>query len=597
MKPSNLTYPPVCLKNEGENKTGAGQMKMKSISYSALSSLGIKARNRRFKQRVQDVLFNTGYPDYALALNAFDEVIPIKKKIGATDYRNLYLNENLSDDELSIVARHEILHSLLKHNKRRPKVNFDAGLWNQACDYELSHYYSVYDNNILFSSSMLSTGCYVASVPAFCGLTAHQIYEKMYELRELLAKLRDNNKNEKVNKALRMSGSGSSSSSSPNQQEDNDFDPDDFDPNDIQNGRGNENGEEDDDNSNPTSDTFSFPINQTEDDDDEEEDEDDEIKSQSQSNSSTPNDEEEDESEDAGEDEQDDTDDSQDDNEESVEEVEQKTDEDEDDQDEDDEDGLWDDLAGEDDEESERLLNERIGLALKAGYDTLTEEQKEQMNDSELVEASVGKSGIGTEKEPPQLDEAVRLKYQLKSYFIKQEQVEKLRTYKRPAKKYSNSPFIIKGRSNKYRESKTIACYVDVSGSMSERMVKRALEVVEGLKKIKRLEVKIYYFNTSIHDTFRAGGGTDYPTVLDHAAQNKYSCLAIITDDSWESWGNRKWEFEAIWLIGISPSRGRAYPFERVVEAPGHPATETNYNGEATITCKKFQYNEVLPIR
>ena len=576
------------------------------------SSLWIKAQNKLFRQRVQDVLFNTGYPDYALALNAFDEVVPIKKKIGATDYRNLYLNEDLTDDELSIVARHEILHSMLKHHKRRPKKDCDRDLWNEACDYELSHYYSVYDNGVLASSSRLNTGCYVARVPELCGLTASQIYEKLYEIRDLLNQLQNKNKNEKIKIALSQAGSGSGSGSGsglPTQSQDeaDDFDPDDTDSNSNSNASGSNQEQEDDD----------------------------EIPKSNQSSSSTPNDDEEDEPEEeqgdgSGDNSEDESEDSQDDDEESLagsgdeqeDEPEEKEKEDESEVDKDvenqdkednpednpedndnqeeanqEEDNDWNDLDGDADEESERLLNERINLAIQAGYSSLSEEQKEQMDGSELLSASgTGKSGIGDKTEPPVIDEAVRLKYQLKSYFIKQEQVEKVKTFKRPAKKYSNSPFIIKGRANKYRESKTLACYVDVSGSMSRNMVKRAMEVVEGLQKIKRLEVKIHYFNTQIHDEFRCGGGTDYPTVLNHATQNKYPCIVVITDASYECWHEQHWEFEAVWLIGIEHATS-PYPFEKAVEAPGHPATDMNYNSTPIIKCKKFQYNEVLPVK
>ena len=72
--------------------------------------------------------------------------------------------------------------------------------------------------------------------------------------------------------------------------------------------------------------------------------------------------------------------------------------------------------------------------------------------------------------------------------------------------------------------------------------------------------------------------------------------LQALTDASYECWGHNHWEFEAVWLIGIE-HKSSPYPFEAVVEAPGHPATEMGYDSIPVIKCRKFQYNEVLPVK
>ncbi len=554
---------------------------MKKMGFE--KELSNEKRNAEFRNRVTEVLFNTGYPDYALVMRAFRQVVPVRGKlIGMTDYNNLYINEELTDDELSVVVRHEILHVMLRHNKRAPKGR-KRMMWNMACDYELSHYYSVYDNHVIANSEKLHDACYIARHVKYGNKTAKQIYDALVLDFNKQKEEREKQEREKLSNMPSNPASGNEDI----QDGDIDFNPTDVsagDPNDDVSEKREEYNEPD------LSDEFDDDTCTTE--DGEAEDQiDNNIESEDAENDMM--DEAGDNEFERGEfDDNDEFDpfedfDSDDITEEMRENAEKEAEKCFDDM----------DLGDESDAELEEQLRKAMELALKVGYDTLTEEQKEQMENSELVDnTAAGKSGLGVKMDPPKLDEAVRLKYQLKSYFIKQEQVDKGRTYRRPNKKYAGSSFIVKGKANVYKPSKTIACYVDVSGSMTKNMVKRALEVVEGLKKIKRLEVKIHYFNTKIHDEFWCGGGTDYREVLDHATKNKYSCIAIITDNSSESWYVYKWEFEAIWLIGVQKSYGKPYAFERAVEAVGHPAKDKNWNGEPVIKCKKFQYNEVLPI-
>lgn len=584
---------------------------MKKADYEA-RLLDVK-RNAEFRNRITNVLFATGYPDYALVLRSFHQVVPMKGKfIGGTDYTNLYINEDLTDDELSIVVRHEILHVMLRHNKRAPKGH-KRNTWNMACDYELSNYYSVYDNHVLKNSERLHDGCYIARHSKYGGRTASQIYDLLiYDLYE--QKRKKEQQNLERNNIPPFSGDSADNSedfdmddlnagsTNPSEGESmtaempEDMEPDLTDeqtPNNFDNEmgeseEGESEGEEIDSEFDPTDDTDS---------DDEPTENEGEVQNdgevEGEFDGVDDTDPEFDEA-DFNDAEEGDNDTEFDPFDSLEDELEELTEEMKDEAEKEASDSLSEeakDLGESDsDAELEEQLRKAMELALKVGYNSLSDEQKEQMEGSELVESTAsGKSGLGVEMKPPKIDEAVRLKYQLKSYFIKQEQVDKGRTYRRPNKKYAGSPFIVKGKANVYKPSKTIACYVDVSGSMSRNMVKRALEVVEGLKKIKRLEVKIHYFNTQIHDKFRSGGGTDYNAVLDHATENKYSCIAVITDNSYESWRG-KWKFEAVWLIGIERCRDEEYAFARAVDAYNHPNKRSGY-----IQCKKFQFNEVLP--
>lgn len=451
--------------------------------------LGNLVRNEEFKIRVRQLLFDTGYPEYGLALNAFQQIVPFEGEvIGATDYSNLFLNSKLTDEELSVVARHEILHALLKHKSRylkQSKLNHEA--WNISADIELSNYYSVADNRTVSESETLKSGCYVARHSQYREMTAEEIYNDLL----------------KNAKSVYMPSNGGGQGGNG----DND---------DTQGSGSNTNSDNSDEDTNPNG-----------------------------NGSNTP----------------------------SLDEA-------------------HDDLNKGNDSESaekadaqEEQLRNKMEVAIKAGYDGLTEEEKKQVQASPVTQSIAG-SGIGAESKEPEIDEVTKLKYDLRQYFIKQERIEKVHTYRKPNRRFHETNFIVKGRANKYKESKTIACYVDVSGSMSESMIKKGLEVVKGLQTIKRVEVEVFYFDTQIHKEFRSGGGTDYNAILQHADKNKYTCIAIITDDTPMTIQKRH-NYEAFWLIGIEKSSGE-YNLAKQVKTPHH-------SGSGMITAKKFQFNEVLP--
>ena len=456
--------------------------------------LGNKAQNEEFKARVRQLLFDHNYPEYGLALNAFNQVVPFEGEvIGATDYTNLYLNKKLNDEELSVVARHEILHALLKHKSRflkQSKKNHEA--WNISADIELSNYYAVADNRTLEASETLKNGCYIARYPQYREMTADEIYGEL--LKNAV----------EIGMPSKGNGGSQGSPSSDTQQSNG-------------NGNGDTQEENEDGNGNGA--------------------------------------------------------DTQEENQPSLDEA-------------------HNDLSkgneGENAEEAEaqeERLRGQMEIAIKAGYDSLTDEEKEVLKNSPIAQSIAG-TGIGAEREKPEIDEVTKLRYDLHAYFIKQEHVEKSRTYRRPHRKYIDTPYIVKGRANKYKESKTIACYVDVSGSMSESMIRKGLEVVKGLQDIKRVEVEVFYFDTQIHKEFRSGGGTDYNAILNHADKNKYTCIAIITDNT-PITIEKHHTLEAFWLIGIERCSGE-YHLAKQVKTPSHA-------GNGMITARKFQYNEVLP--
>jgi predicted metal-dependent peptidase len=458
--------------------------------------LGNRTRNEEFRARVRQLLFDNGYPEYGLALNAFRQVVPFDGKvIGATDYSNLYLNNKLTDEELCIVVRHEILHALLKHKSRylkQVKKNHEA--WNISADIELSNYYSVADNKTLEASETLKCGCYIARYPMFREMTADEIYG------ELMAKAQT--------VYVKISGGGEGQSGSGDNSQSGDSDGD---TQEEQDGTGNGNDGENQEEDKPTLDEAHDDLSKGNDNNEEQ--------------------------------------------------------------------------SAEEAEAQEERLRGQMEIAIKAGYDSLSDEEKEQVKNSPIAQSIAG-TGIGAEREKPEIDEVTKLRYDLHAYFIKQERVEKGRTYRKPNKKYINSPYIVKGRSNKYKDSKTIACYVDVSGSMSESMIRKGLEVVKGLQEIKRVEVEVFYFDTQIHKEFRSGGGTDYNAILNHADKNKYTCIAIITDNT-PITIEKHHTLEAFWLIGIERCSGE-YHLATQVKTPTHA-------GSGMIMARKFQYNEVLP--
>jgi len=133
------------------------------------------------RRRISDILFDTGYPDYAIALTGFRKVVGTSEiPIAGTDYANLYINPDFTDDEISVIVRHEILHVILNHRKRM-QSHHKPMLWNMAIDYELSNYYSYYDDIVIANNERLRSGCSIAMQPEYQNMTAEEIYDKLLE--------------------------------------------------------------------------------------------------------------------------------------------------------------------------------------------------------------------------------------------------------------------------------------------------------------------------------------------------------------------------------------------------------------------------------
>lgn len=502
------------------------------------------------RQRVMDILFDTGYPDYALALNGFAYVKALpdgSRSIGATDYKGMFLNAKLDDDELSLVARHEILHVMLRHNNRR-KSSHKHMTWNVACDYELSNYYSAYDDEVVASSELLRNGATVSDSPEYAGLVAEEIYDKLLEERKKQQKQQQEQQQDQSqdNSVTIVAMPGMPSDDSGN------------DPHSGGKGWGKPRTDEEEE-SGENEDSKQV--------EDAEQEESEESQGEGQGEQEGAEEKTKQEEQADGEGEQPDLSD-----EELAEQLEKELSE------------LAAELSDLSDDEQEELYN-KIKQAIEYNYDSLSPEQKSQMAASELVEAS-GISGIGGKDvglapiaEPP-IPDAQKLFYSLRSFFIKQENVDKGRSYRRPNKKYAGSGIIMKGRSNVYKPTKTLAVYVDISGSMTKEKVAKALGVVETMEKMKRVTLVKHYFDTRIHDKFRPGGGTDYNCIFRHARENNYTCIAIITDDTDECF-QEEFSVEALWIAGVEPKRARyrkGYSFEERVNKP-----------DGNITAKKFE--------
>lgn len=101
----------------------------------------------------------------------------------ATDGYHVFYNpewtSRLEDAELCGVLAHEVLHVLLEHPDRR--ASREPELWNAACDYAI--------NALLREQGfqLPEGGLYL---PAFAGLPAERIYEKLIQFPDLASQLR-----------------------------------------------------------------------------------------------------------------------------------------------------------------------------------------------------------------------------------------------------------------------------------------------------------------------------------------------------------------------------------------------------------------------
>lgn len=115
------------------------------------------------KNQIIDILNKQGYPTYAKLLDKLDvKLIDTTKNPNdiaylAVNQATIYFNPNLSINQVSTIARHEILHEYLTHMARAEKFkqsdpkykNLPHQLINVAADYEISNRgYTDSDKNI-----------------------------------------------------------------------------------------------------------------------------------------------------------------------------------------------------------------------------------------------------------------------------------------------------------------------------------------------------------------------------------------------------------------------------------------------------------------
>ena len=516
-------------------------------------------QEKALRQRVIDILFADGYPDYALALNGFKRVVPLpvaRKNIGCTDYENIYLKPTLTDEEISIVVRHEMLHVMLRHKARMTRQH-KPNTWNLACDYELSNYYSAHDDKIMERSPILSKGCSVAIDAEYTGMTAEEIYQKMIDDRRRKQQEQEEQQQQEGSQSTLELGSGSGDFNSPGSS--------------SQKPEDEENDQEDDQEKEEQDDEQEKEGGEEAQEDESDDKQDDQDRQDGDGQGDGEDSESESDNDEPGENEQPDLSD-----EEIAEQLERELSE------------LADQLGDLSQDEQDQL-RDAIKQAVEDGYGNLSPEQQDQMANSEVVESSGADiAGSPAEQLPvrPMPDpQVLKLKYSLHRFFVKQENVDKAHTYRRPNKKYAGSGIIMKGWGKAYKPTKTLAVYVDISGSMTMDKLGKALGVVEELKKIKRTSLIIKYFNTSIHEKFCPGGGTDYNCVMQDAKKNDYKCVAIITDDT-PGYFTENYKLEALWIAGIEQPNSyknyKNYKLEYDINKPGSQI-QTKYFGIAII--------------
>jgi hypothetical protein len=232
-------------------------------------------------------------------------------------------------------------------------------------------------------------------------------------------------------------------------------------------------------------------------------------------------------------------------------------------------------------QDEQEELRQEIQDAVQTAYDELSDEDKERFQNSPLIPHEETQRGgiqdVDIACTPPE-PEDVKLFYDLRRYFLKQQNVGKGCSYKKPNKKYIGSGIIMKARTNVYQEEKTLAVYVDVSGSMTQELVAKALGVLKSVQSMKRVNYIVKYFSTHLKDSFYNGGGTDYEICFDDAKNNGYSCIAIITDDSEQVFRNR-YAVDGLWIAGVEMKQKDPYRYSiaPLVNRPNSPITAKHF--------------------
>ncbi|MDD3585940.1 MAG: hypothetical protein PHQ75_02045 [Thermoguttaceae bacterium] len=452
-----------------------------------------------FRNRVFDTLLHN-YPDYALTLFGFKDVVPLKsdKILGYTDRQNIYLYEGMTDDELAFVVIHEILHILLLHRTDPSLANH---LGNIAQDLELSHYYDVNLCGIAKASRRLrNTLSVYADHSRFYGLDVNEIYAALKaeqkdcpNLSEEIHVFKSSGKQDET----QQEGSPSDGADQSGQQDAND------DTDESHNGKNGQQGNSEDE-----------PEGQSSGDSEDESD------GQSSGNSA-----DESEGQSSGD-------------------SKNETDGDKE--------------AAEPGctPEEQQKLRQKMLEAVNANYGMLDEEQQQDVNRS-----MVGKMANTEAAHPPVvIPEHVKLLKRMRQYFMREVAVTRKMTFVKPNEKYRGSGIVRRSNRPVYRQTATLAVYCDTSGSMNKNKLKRALGCVQEIEKIPRCSIKVFYFSDNIHDDYESSEhrGTQYSKIFIHAASNGYQDIAIVTDDSQDMLINtdkkRPWRFRSVWIIGIEPA-------------------------------------------
>jgi len=140
---------------------------------------------------------------------------------------------------------------------------------------------------------------------------------------------------------------------------------------------------------------------------------------------------------------------------------------------------------------------------------------------------------------------------QIKRYFIKEEQIQKVSSYKRNNKKYNNSDLIFKSKQNKNAPWRTLCIYCDLSWSMSTEKINKASSFINWIQNFKRVKLIKKYFSDNVYDKEIWWWWTNYLSVFEDIKEHKYSDICIITDD--DSYNNDlSIELKSAWIIRIN---------------------------------------------
>lgn len=153
------------------------------------------------KNQIIRVLRREGYPTYARLLDMFDVYLTDDPNVVAYMVPNkakVVFNSDLSIDQVSMLARHELLHEYLNHGEREKNYNKLHGitiseithnLENMAADWEISNKgYTAKDKiiakNIILGDKVLQGLVTELDKPGWENLTFEEMYEKLLEENE-----------------------------------------------------------------------------------------------------------------------------------------------------------------------------------------------------------------------------------------------------------------------------------------------------------------------------------------------------------------------------------------------------------------------------